>query len=401
MTLPAAFADNRNMRTGRARLGTRWEAFFDIVAAATVIGVTVIMTTAGVLDDSSTAWLSITLLVAGCGLLAIRRRFPLVAAIGSIVTSALALLVPDAAIAIWVLAEVCFFTLPLRRTRKSAIAAGAVHAGVLYAGALVAFGVGPLDPLALLLPVWTGAVVAFGIALRTQQDYVDSLEESARSAATVREIEVLRHVGAERLRIARDLHDSVANSIAVINLETTTAKRHLTDDPERATTSLDLIRMLTRSTLTELSDILAVLRDDTDDPDRTVATAANIPHLVDLLAGSGMPIHTDLDPLTGLHLEPAADAALYRVTQEALTNAHRYGRGTITVTASRTNREVTLTIQNQIDPQRESHSPGFGLLGMRERVEYAAGTLHARAEGNTFIVTARLPYVAPTEENAP
>jgi signal transduction histidine kinase len=399
MTQPVPLGHNGRMRIGRAGLGTRWEAVFDVAAAITVVAVV-----AGVLtgdsSDAGSPWLQLSLLATGGVLLALRRRFPTIAALGSILTSLLALLVPATAVAVWVLAEVCLFSLPLRSSRVWAIVVGSVHAAVLYLGAIAVFQVSPWDPLALILPVWTGAVIAFGSALRTQQDYVVALEDHARTAAAARENEVLRYVSVERLRIARDLHDSVANSIAVINLESSNARRHVTDDPDRTVRALGVIRAVTRSTLIELSGILAVLRDDYDDSDRTVATAANIPHLLELLSSSGMPVHADLAALHGLSLEPASDSALYRIAQESLTNAHRHGSGPVRMLATLDAEAVTLTVANDVNTHRPfAPESGFGLIGMRERVEFAGGTLTTGEEGQAFVVRARLPIPARTVES--
>jgi len=391
MSVPAPLGHNRRMQIGRAGLGTRWEAAFDIASVVTVV-IVVASNLGGIRPGNGAVWLSLSLLAAGGGLLVLRRRLPLVAALGSIALSALGLLVPENAVAVWVLAEVCLFSLPLRGTRATAIIVGSAHAVILYVGAIFVFEVSPWDPLALILPVWTGAVVAFGSALRTQGDYVGALEEHALTSAAARESEVLRHVNAERLRIARDLHDSVANSIAVINLESSTARRHVTDDPSRSLVALGVIRTVTQSTLLELSDILAVLRDDQDETDRTVATSTNIPHLVDLLGGSGFPVHLDLDALHGIVVDPGTDAALYRVAQESLTNANRHGSGPVSMVADFREDEVVLTVTNRFEADTALRSePGFGLIGMRERVEFAGGTLTAGGHGHSFVVCARLP----------
>jgi signal transduction histidine kinase len=387
------------MRGRRGRIGERWEIFFDLVAVATVVAGSILLATGQEPDGSP--WLDLALLAISLVLLAVRRRAPLVAAIAAIVTSGLALLVPDGAVAIWVLAEVCLFSLPLRRSRTSAIIVATIHAALLYVGAVIVFQVAPVDPIALILPVWTGAVVAFGTALRAQQDYVEALEEQARSAAAARENEVLRRVDAERLHIARDLHDSVANSIAVINLEASNAARHVDDDGKRVRQALAVIRSVTRSTLGELAGILAVLRSDQDDSDRTVAVAANIPHLIELMSIPEFPISAELDALAELRLDPSADAALYRVAQESLTNAHRHGRPPVHLAVARSAEDVMLTVANGLASGAERTASGFGLIGMRERVELAGGTLHAGIEGDRFVVRLRLPSATDRARRRP
>lgn len=396
MTRPVALPENRNMQNRRARLGTRWEVFFDIVAAATII-VTVITTLSGSSEPGTHRWGSAALMLAGAGLLAVRRRFPVAAAIGAIIISALALLVPQSAVAVWVLAEVCLFTLPLRRPRTTAVTIALIHSAVLYSGALVAFQVTAWDPLALILPVWTLAVVAFGSALRAQEDYIDAVERQAEASAAARENEVRRHVDAERMRIARDLHDSVANSITVVNLESSNARRHLLDDPERASGSLEVIRTVTRSTMTELSEILAILRDDPSSTDRAMATVANLPRLIEQLHTDERPIRADLAAFERAKLNPAADAALYRVVQEALTNARKHGSGPTEIRATLGADTVDVEIINAISAKPHTSEGGFGLVGLRERVHSAGGRIIIDEDAGRFSVRATLPaYDAET-----
>ncbi|GAA5029482.1 sensor histidine kinase [Microbacterium fluvii] len=386
------------MTSTRARLGSRWEEFFDLVGGVTLAGVVGMQVING--RPLAPHWAAAVLLLTSVALLVVRRRAPLEAAGGSVITSALALLFPQTALVVWVLAEVCLFSVPLRRSRGATVVVGSAHAAVLYLGAPLAFGVPLWDPVALALPVWTGAVMAFGTALRTQQDHVDSLEEQARTSAAVRESEVLRRVGAERLHIARDLHDSVANSLAVINLESTNARRHLEDDPQRSRRSLEVIRAVTRSTIGELADILTVLRETEDDSDRTLATAANIPRVIELLARSGRRIEASLGALETARLDPLADAALFRVAQESLTNAHRHGAGDISISAETDVGMVTLTVANDLaSPLERSGESGFGLVGMRERVELAGGSIQAGLRDGRFVVRARLPLTPGEKEN--
>ncbi|WP_335991200.1 sensor histidine kinase [Glycomyces sp. MUSA5-2] len=374
----------------RVRPGVRWEAFFDAVAIATVI--------VEVLRGASPT--ALALLGAGAVLVAVRRRFPLAAAVGAILLSALAMLEPDSAVSVWVLAEICLFSVPLRRSGWTAAVAAAVHAVVLYAGALIAFDVGPLDPFALILPVWTGAVVSFGAAIRSQRDYVEAVEQRAASAAAARESEVRHRMDEERLRIARDLHDSVANSIAVISIQAGAAEQRLEADPKAASEALRGVRAASRHVLAEVQEILAVLRkDETAEQERDFPSAASIPQLVRAFATAGTSVTAHLAELPPL--EPTVDAALFRVAQEALTNAHRHGSGGAAVRIECDDHRVRLVVENPLAPEKRAEAEtGFGLIGMRERVELAGGSLLIAPGGSNFTVVAEFPCDTEKESDA-
>jgi signal transduction histidine kinase len=385
-----AFAHNGDMRM---RVGSRWEVFFDVVAAVTLVAAVVGLVASPDGQVGLGPWSDLVLLLAGASLVAVRRWVPTSAAVGSIVTSGLVLLAPSSSLAVWVLAEICLFTLPLRRPRIRAVLLGAAHAALLYVGAMVAFQVGPLDPLALILPVWTGAVVAFGSALRSQQDYVDALEQRARTLAAARETEVRQRLSEERVRIARDLHDSVANSIAVITMNAAQAEIHLADDPARARTALATVRLTGKTTLNELGEILMVLRGDDPETDRTLATAEGLPHLIEVFTAGGMDVRAQLTELPAGTLDAAAGAALYRLAQEALTNARRHGSGPVLVETRLEPEAVVTRIENRIADDRNADGVGYGLIGMRERIERAGGRLDLTEGPEQFRLVARLPRV--------
>lgn len=377
------------------RLRFRWEVLLDVVACVTAIAAL-----ADAIPSGNLAGIAFILVAAA--LVAARRRYPIATAAGAVVISGLVFLVPDAALAVWVLAEVCLFSVPLRSSRVSAIGFGLTHAAVLYLYALIVFDVPPLDQRALILPVWTGGVVAFGAALRAQIDYVKSADVSARSAAAAREEQMLTRINQERMSIARDLHDSVANSIAVISINSALAERHVRGDPARAQAALHQIRLSSRAVLTEVEEILTVLRnpdpgDDGDtDVDHTPASAANLPALVTAMRSAGLDVVESLAELPPL--DPAVDAALFRVAQEALTNANRHGSGVVHVTTTVSGSRVRLSVTNPAASASETPSPvGFGLVGMHERVALAGGTLTVDSTGDRFGVVADMP-VRPAPE---
>ncbi|WP_380173930.1 sensor histidine kinase [Kineococcus sp. DHX-1] len=355
-------------------------------------------------DAAAAGALPVVLLVVAAA--AARRRLPTVAAVAAVVASGLTLLVPDAAVAVWVVAQVCLFSLALRGPRSSTLRLGGTHAALLYVGTVLTLGAAPLDPLALLMPVWTAAVVAAGLFLRTNADYVSALEEQHRSQEERRRSEVRHRVDEERLRIARDLHDSVAHTVSAVAIHAGAAERHLTTSPERARAALQQVRASARAVVEELQAVLVVLRspDDLPVPAGPVPGLDSLADLVEAARATGMDVHLTADHGVGETdvgtegagteggIDVAVGLAAFRIVQESLTNARKHGAGPVTVTTSRTTRELRIEVTNPVGAQRASASPaGFGVVGMRERAASVRGTLETIEASGVFTVRAVLP----------
>ncbi|MFI8778129.1 sensor histidine kinase [Brachybacterium paraconglomeratum] len=329
----------------------------------------------------------------------VRRRMPVLAAAGAVLTSCLAFSTEHSSVAIWVTAEVVLFTLALRRGRDTTLALALLHGGALFAGAVFFFSASLLDPSALILPVWTAAVVAAGLALRANYERMDALRQRALHAEIVKEHEVRSRVDAERLRIARDLHDSVAHTVAVISIHAAAAERWMQADPERAQGSLREVRSTARTVIDELQNILAVLRSDgeTDDLGEPPGITA-VPSLVHAMRATGMPITFGfrISP----DVDPAAGAAVYRIVQESLTNAHRHGDGGTHVTVDTGGGNIEIAISNRASAPEPGRS-GYGLTGMRERALSVHGTLRTQFRDGTFSVRASIPLVQHHREEQP
>lgn len=360
----------------------RWEWLLDVVAlvAFIVAAVTII---------ADRTWWAVPGPVVAAAAVMSRRRFPVWSATGAVVASGVVLFTPYVAFPTWVLAEVVLFTLAIRAPRTWTLTLGAGHALVLYAGAIVVFDERPWEPVALILPVWTAAVVAFGLALRSNGDYVSALESQAQSALAFRESEVARHVGEERLRIARDLHDSVAHSASVIALHAGSAERHLERDLPRARESLAQVRNSSREVVDELQDILALLRDPgaSTEPEDVPGTAA-IASLILVTRDAGLDVVETLDPLPPL--DRPVGVAIYRILQESFTNARKHGAGDVLVALRAEKDAVQITVSNSTRGSA-SHGTGFGIVGMAERAASVHGTLETEAAEGRFTVHARLP----------
>jgi signal transduction histidine kinase len=173
------------------------------------------------------------------------------------------------------------------------------------------------------------------------------------------------------------------------------AERVLADAPPAVRASLTEIRNASRTVLEELQEIVSVLRRTgaPDEPDRAPTTAAGIPALIASFRAVGMEI--DATIAGDLALTPTANAAAYRVVQEALTNAHRHGTGSAAVRVRPDDANLHIDIENPVDGTSRSDGSGFGLVGMRERVTAAGGTLDVRTRPGRFALHVTLPLAQP------
>lgn len=238
------------------------------------------------------------------------------------------------------------------------------------------------------------ATVATGFAVGSRRAAVAVERERAEHAEQTREVEAARRVAEERLRIARELHDVLGHHVAVIGVQSAVAEAVLTRDPEAAQVALDHVQDASRTALAELSALVHVLRESDDD-----APAGPVPGLAqleDLLAEVEATGLTVVASVTGpvRDLAPVVDLAAYRVVQESLTNAHKHGVGPATVARVYGDGTLTLEVTNAIPDRTATPGTGYGLRGMRERVEAVGGTVVAGPRGRDFHVHAVLPTLA-------
>ncbi|MFF0116608.1 sensor histidine kinase [Streptomyces prasinus] len=243
---------------------------------------------------------------------------------------------------------------------------------------------------------WTALPAAVGDGVRSRRAYVAAVEERAEYAERTREQEARQRVAAERIRIARELHDVVAHHIALINAQAGVAVHLVQRRPEQLVTALEGIRDASRSALEELRVTVGLLRqsDDPQAPRDPMPGLAQVPELLASFERVGLAVrhlrHGMAQPLA-----PAVDLAAYRIVQEALTNVRKHaGVDHARLCLCYRPRWLTITVEDDGRAgARESHSgSGHGLIGMRERAASVGGKLQAavRPEGG-FTVTADLP----------
>ncbi|PRY46122.1 sensor histidine kinase [Umezawaea tangerina] len=239
---------------------------------------------------------------------------------------------------------------------------------------------------------WIGMAAAIGDAVRSRRANIAAIEERAVRAERTREEEARRRVAEERLHIARELHDVVAHHIAVINVQAGVAGHLITSQPEAAAEALAHVRRSSRAVLDELGGLLGVLRrpEESNTPTEPAPGVAQLESLVGSFRASGLDLRSTLSGEVR-DLPATVDLVAYRVVQEALTNAHRYGTGSARLSVSYTESEIILEITNAVGEAREGGT-GLGLVGMGERAGAVGGTIQAGPDGgDRFRVLATLP----------
>ncbi|MEV4133194.1 histidine kinase [Dactylosporangium sp. NPDC049742] len=238
---------------------------------------------------------------------------------------------------------------------------------------------------------WIFMAAAVGDAARTHRAYVAEVEERARRAEQTREDEARRRVMDERLRIARELHDVVAHHIAVISVQAGAAAHVLQRRPDQVGPVLHHIREASDTVLKEIQSVVGVLRGaDERETTEPAPGLARLPELLATLETTGFPVR--LRQVGEARELPAmVDLAAYRIVQEALTNAHRYGDGSAQLLVEYTPDDVVLEVSNRMRAAAQKGA-GYGLLGMRERATAAGGSVTACPVGaSVFRVHAVLP----------
>jgi signal transduction histidine kinase len=233
------------------------------------------------------------------------------------------------------------------------------------------------------------------VAARRQ--WLAAESDRAARAEQAREDETRRRVDAERMRIARELHDVVAHSMAMINIQATAAGMQLAADPASAAESIQAIRRASKSGLRELRAILEVLRQADGGSPVPVPDMRAITALVEATSAAGTPT-TLKSAGPPAPLPPPVALAAYRIVQESLTNVVRHaGRVAATVALRLDGGYLYVDVINDggTAPAACTDGTGAGLAGMRERAAVLGGTLDAGPRhGGGFAVHARLPVAA-------
>lgn len=253
-------------------------------------------------------------------------------------------------------------------------------------------------PEALLIGVVIGLVsygpAATGLIVRNHRDAAEAARLRAEQTALLAELDRGQAVAAERARMARELHDMVANHLSAIAIHSTAALS--LDDPGTSRQALGVIRENSVAGLAEMRRLIGILRDSSGDTEPTAApTLDGLGALVEGARVNGLDVTLDAAPV---QVPAPVELAVYRIVQESLTNALKHAcPGRVAVTLARLDGSLTVAVTSPFGDRDSPRAPGSGagLVGMRERAALLGGTFEAGPEdspdGKVWAVRAALP----------
>ena len=335
------------------------------------------------------AWVTVPVAALMCGSLLGRSRWPVTATVVAVVAGAGQAVVGDSpgTLSSLVIYLVLAFAVASERAEGPAVLGLVVLVGGVWVQEWLDHGTDYLFILLVYGTAWLG-----GRALRGWRSRATYAEQHQRDLARLA-------VAEEHVRIARELHDVVANGLSVIAVQSDAAEAALGKDPARAAEPLRMIRAASRAALQDMRQMLSVLRpadDDRLDPEdlRPARGLADLPSLVAVMQGSGLPLTASL-PDSSDPCPPGVGLACYRIAQEGLTNVLKHAgpvATTLTVRVADGGVEVLVRNEAAVAPLPAAPGGGTGLVGVRERVHAAGGRLeHGPDPAGGFRLWAQLP----------
>jgi len=335
-----------------------------------------------------------------------RRWQPLAASITAFAALTLSVVVmPHSTIAQFFGALATFALAGAVNREREAVVAWLAGAGML---AYTAWG----DPLGggagdFVLSLAFGTTMwAAGLLVARRTRSTAAAELRAELAERDRLEQARQAVEEERARIARELHDIVSHGLSVVVLQTAAARAALQDGGTDVDRHLDAVEETARDALGEMRRMLGLLQaGDLTDPAAPPAPSPglhSLPALVDRATTAGLRVTAELD--LGTQLPDGLELAIYRVVQEALTNAVKHAPGSAVTVRLRVDDDaaaVTVTDDGARTTVAEPQGAGHGLIGMRQRVQLYGGTLSAGPAEGGYRVAATFPLQDATVHEAP
>ncbi len=285
-------------------------------------------------------------------------------------------------------AMIALYTVAERGDRRRSILIAVIAA--VFLGGLIwvlasndELGVKALRLLLLLTPIAIGEIV------RTRRELREAERERQEALEHEREQEGLRRVTAERVRIARELHDSLGHALVAINVRAGVA-RHI-GDPDAAASALGDIESVSKEALGDLRGTIDLLRESGDAaPIRPAEGLDDVSELLENLRAGGITAEACID-LGAAEIPRSLAQAAYRIVQESFTNILRHaGAARATLDVRVVSRSLEIEVTDDGDGTAAT-TPGHGLRGMAERAEALGGHVEAGPAGDGWRVLAELP----------
>jgi signal transduction histidine kinase len=230
-----------------------------------------------------------------------------------------------------------------------------------------------------------------GFALRERGEQAEAAELRATLAEREREAAARVAVAEERTRIARELHDIVAHAVGVMVLQVGAVRHNLSGARPEDRNALEDVEQTGRTALVEMRRLLSAMREDGEDL-ALKQGLDNLEPLFEQVGRAGLPVrlYVEGEPQ---QLPRALDFTSYRIVQEGLTNALKHAHASqADVTVRYGPDELGIEVRDNGGGEAHNGNPGFGLVGIRERVKIYGGDMTAGAAGGGgFVLSARLP----------
>jgi signal transduction histidine kinase len=245
--------------------------------------------------------------------------------------------------------------------------------------------------------VITVAIVAFGMYIGSRRELVWTLREQARRAEAEQELRVERAQSAERERIAREMHDVLAHRISLVTMHAGALAYRTDLPPEQVRETAKLIQTKAHEALSDLRHVLGILRGEDGVSDRPQPTLADLDTLMEEARTSGMVVDYN-DRLNGSRPSEQVGRTVYRIVQEALTNARKHAAGThVSVTVEGAPAKgVTVVVGNAkpvgVASRLATSGSRLGLVGLSERAALTGGTLSIDETDRSFTLRGWLPW---------
>ncbi|MGP3920703.1 sensor histidine kinase [Nonomuraea sp. 10N515B] len=250
--------------------------------------------------------------------------------------------------------------------------------------------------LVLVTPVTTALV------LREQRDRAAAERLRAEQVAHLAELDRQAAIAAERTRMARELHDMIANHFSAIAIQSTAALSRKDLDPETVRKVMESVRENSVKGMAEMRSMIGLLRQEGEEPEATRPRLADAETLVERVRRAGLVAGLRVDG-DAREVPASVDLAGYRILQEALTNALKHGDSPVDVVVSYEAGRVVVTVDNVVGGAGAARLPGAraGVIGMRERASLVGGSLDAGPGGQDGMGRGRWRVLAvlPTSDN--